>query len=99
MPLLFELPSNQNPVLAALPCAVRAQAQVNSRGFGILDLKFAAAAGAGSDSLLGYACGGSGSLFKTGGWAATAVGAAVSLQPPASSCLGHLRIRPSPASH
>lgn len=36
------------------------QAKINSRGFGILDIKFV-------DDRLGYACGGSGSLFKTGG--------------------------------
>ena len=35
------------------------QAKINSRGFGILDIKFV-------DDRLGYACGGSGSLFKTG---------------------------------
>lgn len=36
-----------------------AQAKINSRGFGILDIKFVG-------DQLGYACGGSGSLFKTG---------------------------------
>ncbi len=35
------------------------QAKINSRGFGILDIKFV-------NDKLGYACGGSGSLFKTG---------------------------------
>jgi len=35
------------------------QAKINSRGFGILDIKFV-------NDNLGYACGGSGSLFKTG---------------------------------
>ncbi|PSC70590.1 Photosystem II stability assembly factor chloroplastic [Micractinium conductrix] len=35
-----------------------APAKINSRGFGILDIKFV-------DDKLGYACGGSGSLFKT----------------------------------
>ncbi|PRW61576.1 Photosystem II stability assembly factor chloroplastic [Chlorella sorokiniana] len=34
------------------------QAKINSRGFGILDIKFV-------NDQLGYACGGSGSLFKT----------------------------------
>ncbi|KAL4419318.1 hypothetical protein ABPG77_006006 [Micractinium sp. CCAP 211/92] len=34
------------------------QAKINSRGFGILDIKFV-------NDKLGYACGGSGSLFKT----------------------------------
>lgn len=36
------------------------QAKIGSRGFGILDIKF-------MDGKIGYACGGSGSLFKTGG--------------------------------
>lgn len=40
-------------------CPSLAQAKINSRGFGILDIKFV-------DDKLGYACGGSGSLFKTG---------------------------------
>lgn len=35
------------------------QAKINSRGFGILDIKFV-------NDQLAYACGGSGSLFKTG---------------------------------
>ena len=45
--------------LAPLP-----QAKIASRGFGVLDIKFL-------DGKVGYACGGSGSLFKTG--AASAV--------------------------
>ena len=49
--------SSRSPPLPA----ARPQAKIGSRGFGILDLKFL-------DDKLGYACGGSGSLYKTGEW-------------------------------
>ncbi len=53
------LPLAATSYVALLPCCTL-QTSLKSRGFGILDVGFAS-------QNVGFACGGSGSLYKTGG--------------------------------
>lgn len=71
------LPAICAPQSSPLQCCCL-QAKINSRGFGILDIKFV-------DDRLGYACGGSGSLFKTGGCSPPPLLACLALQRPQHS--------------